>query len=96
MSMTHMTSRSFSQSAVPSRMNGLNFSIYIEALAWAGIFIGRAKEPTHVTETNTKSKEFDWTILVSISVTRANPPTRPTKTPALPARCNRGDCGRGG
>ena len=54
----------------------------VESLFRAGIFVGRVKELTRVTEINTKSKEFDWTILVLISVTRVNSLTRPTKIPA--------------
>ena len=45
------------------------------------IFVRHAKELTRITEINTNSKEFDWTILVLISVTRVSSLKYPTKIP---------------
>ena len=50
---------------------------------WAGIFVGRVKELTRVTEINTKIVQSNSLKLVLISVTRVNSLTRPTKIPTL-------------
>ena len=52
-------------------------------MIWAGVFVGRVKELTRVTEINTKLVQSNSLNLVLISVTHVNSLTRPTKIPAL-------------